>query len=234
MFGDLIAKVADYQGELLRNIKGIRISQSLFDDLAIDDADLQVAVAAEAATRIPSGEPLISRPFDYGSVITWPFVPYNWQATRFSDGLRYGVWYGSLDIETTVYETVYHWHRFIMDSYAAEDRNIMGERRVFRVHCAAILIDLRAAEDKAPELVARETYAFTHVLGRHLQEQNQNGLLVCSARCAGVNAAIFRAGALSSPRDQCYLSYSLNPAEDSVRVRRSRKLWLTLQPSTLY
>ena len=99
----LIERVVDFAGELVRNIKGIRVSQDLFDDLARDDADRAVAIAAEGATRIPSAEPLITRPFDYGTVITYPFVPHNWQATRYSDGLEYGVWYGALELETTVH-----------------------------------------------------------------------------------------------------------------------------------
>ena len=44
----------------------------------------------------------------------------HWQATRFSDGSLYGVWYGSLDIETTVYETAWHWYQFVLDSFAGE------------------------------------------------------------------------------------------------------------------
>src|SRR5262249_5402663 len=108
---ELVSTAVDHRGDLIRNIKGIRVSQDLFDDLAADAADAAVAVAAETATRIPSPAGLITRPFDYGTVITYPFVPANWQSTRFSDGLAYGVWYGSLELLTTVYETVFHWHR---------------------------------------------------------------------------------------------------------------------------
>lgn len=143
MFGELIGAVVDYHGDLVRNIAGIRVAQALFDDLSGDEADQAVAVAAESAGRIPSTAPLITRPFDYGAVITYPFVPQNWHATRFSDGLRYGVWYGSLALETTVYETVYHWHRFVTDSFPSEKRPIRGERRVLDVRCDAILVDLR-------------------------------------------------------------------------------------------
>jgi hypothetical protein len=123
----LIEKVVGFRGDLVRNIKGIRETQDLFDDLASNAADRAAAISAETATRIPSDAPLITRPFDYGTVITYPFVDLNWHATRFSDGFEYGVWYGSLDLETTVYETIYHWHRFVMDSFAGDDREIIGE-----------------------------------------------------------------------------------------------------------
>src|SRR3990172_3132075 len=97
---------------------GIRASQNLFDDLSAAADDQAVAVAAESANRIPSEAPLITRPFDYGAVITYPFVYVYVHGTRFSDGLDYGVWYRSLHLETTVYETVHHWYEFISDSFS--------------------------------------------------------------------------------------------------------------------
>lgn len=228
----LIREVVPFDGDLVRNIKGLRVSQDLFDDLARDAADRDVAIAAESATRLPSPAPLISRPFDYGSVVTYPFVPHNWQATRYSDGLAYGVWYGALELDTTVYETAYHWHRFVMDSFGALDRAIAGERRVFTVRCNAILIDLRAAAE--PRLTDRRDYTFTWQVGRFLWERSQSGLLARSARAAGTSAAIFRPEVLSDVRDICYLTYRMNPREDRVLVERTPGLpWLELRPSAL-
>lgn len=224
MFEHLVRQVADYRGELVRNIKGIRVSQNLFDDLAHDAADRAVAIAAEGATRMPSAAPLITRPFDYGTVITYPFVPENWHATRYSDGLRYGVWYGALELETTVRETLYHWHRFVTDSFPL-DREVVGERRVFQVRCEAILIDLRKA--KEPRLVERDDYTFTQQLGAYLSRRAQSGLLAPSARGPGTAAAILRPEALSDVRDLCYLTYRMNP--DSVTVERTPgEAWLRI------
>ncbi len=234
MFEELIKTVADYHGDLVRNIKGIRVAQALFDDLSQDSADQAVAIAAEMSTRLPRPEPLVTRPFDYGSAITYPFVPHNWHATRFSDGLSYGVWYGALDIETTVYESVYHWHHFVMDSFAAESRVIRGERRVFDTRCDAILIDLRGKERRERRLIDRNDYSSTQQFGRYLKDQGQNGLLVKSARCEGINAAILRSEVLSRPRDRCYLTYTMNPHEDRVTVERTPgQRWLTVTPSGL-
>jgi hypothetical protein len=228
----LIRDVAAFRGDLVRNIKGVRVSQDLFDDLAKDPAERDVAIAAESATRMPSAAPLITRPFDYGAVITYPFVPHNWQATRYSDGLAYGVWYGALELETTVYETAYHWHRFVMDSFAHLDRAIVGERRVFNVHCDAILIDLRKARE--PRLTERRDYGFTWQVGRYLWERSQSGLLAPSARAAGTCAAIFRPEVLSEVRDLCFLTYRVNPAQDLVVVERAPgAVWLEVQPSAL-
>jgi hypothetical protein len=235
VFESLIHQVADYHGDLVRNIQTIRVSQDLFDDLSADRADQAVAIAAEAAERIPSEAPLISRPFDYGTVITFPFANFNGQGTRFSDGLRYGVWYGSLELETTVFETVYHRHRFLMDSYAGVDRPIRNERRVFDVRCDAILIDLRGKEMGEPRLIDRASYAYTQPLGAYLQAQGTNGLLVKSARCDGWNGAIFRPGVLSRVRELCHLTYTMNPKEDRVTIERTPgEVWLELSAGSLY
>ena len=53
-------------------------SQSLFDDLSPDPADWAVAIAAEGAERIPTNAALISRPFDYGTVISYSFDSAHW------------------------------------------------------------------------------------------------------------------------------------------------------------
>ena len=233
-FADLVAANVDFHDDLVRNIPGIRTSQHLFDDLSGDPADWDVAIAAEALQRPPTDAALITRPFDYGTVISYNFDSAHWQATRFSDGTRYGVWYGSLEIETTVYETAWHWYRFVLDSYAALDREIVTERRVFDVRCDALLVDLRGKEARHPALVDRHSYAFTQDLGRYLHEQGQNGLLVRSARSDGVNAAILRAERLSNPRDRTYLTYRLNPARDTFVAERTRgRKWIALTPSTL-
>lgn len=228
----LIRSIAAFDGDLVRNIKGIRVSQDLFDDLSAEAADRAVAIAAEGASRTPSRAPLITRPFDYGAVITYPFVPHNWQATRYSEGLHYGVWYGALELETTVYETVHHWHRFVMDSFAGLERDIAGERRAFNVHCDALLIDLREAAE--PRLTDRRDYRFTWQVGRYLWERSQSGLLARSARSSGTSAAIFRPEALADVRDLCFLTYRMNPVLDSVTVERTPgSVWLEIRPSAL-
>jgi hypothetical protein len=233
-YGPLLDASVDFHGDLVRNIPGIRASQHLFDDLSPDPSDWDIAVAAEASERVPTSAALITRPFDYGSVITYTFDTAHWQATRFSDGTRYGAWYGSLDIATTVYETAWHWYAFVRDSFAAEDREVVTDRRVFDVRCDALLVDLRGKEARHPALVDRRSYAFTQGLGRYLHEQGQNGLLVRSARCDGTNAAILRAERLSNPRDRTYLTYRTNPVRDTfVAERTPGRRWLSFAPSTL-
>ncbi|HYI87943.1 MAG TPA: RES family NAD+ phosphorylase, partial [Burkholderiales bacterium] len=141
-------------------------------------------------------------------------------------GLGYGVWYGALELETTVRETLYHWHRFVTDSFPI-DREIVGERRVFQVRCEAILIDLRKA--KEARLVDRNDYGFTQQLGSYLSRRAQSGLLAPSARGPGTAAAILRAEALSDVRDLCYLTYRMNPTHESASVERTPgETWLRI------
>ncbi|HKZ73367.1 MAG TPA: RES family NAD+ phosphorylase [Steroidobacteraceae bacterium] len=230
----LCGRIVAWRDDVVRNIKSIRRSQDLFDDLADSEAAREVARAAEARGRVASSSPFITRPFDYGAVITWSFDTATWQQSRFSDGTRYGVWYGARDLKTTVYETVFHWHRFLLDSFAGESRAIVGERRAFDVHCDALLVDLRAASEAEPQLLSRTSYAFTQGLGRFLVERGQSGLLMRSARCAGECAAIFDPARLSHVRDRAFLTYHCNPVRDMVRVERSPgRTWLTIRPGEL-
>jgi hypothetical protein len=231
---DLFDANVELHRDLARNIPGIRRSQDLFDDLSDDPDDWAVAVAAESAGRIQTESAVVTRPFDYGTVVTYTFETAHWQATRFSDGTRYGVWYGSWDVATTVYETAFHWSRFVRDSYGTHDRAIRSERRVFDVRCDALLIDLRGKENAYPQLVDRDSYAFCQQVGRHVHEQGQNGLVVRSARCDGVNAAIFRPERLRDARDKLFLTYRYNPARDHLVVERVQgRAWMRITPSAL-
>src|SRR5262249_27007245 len=101
--------------------------------------------------------------------------------------------------------------------------------------CDALLIDLRGRESAFPDLVSRTSYAFTQALGNFLVEQGANGLLTRSARCDGINAAIFRRNRLSNVRDRMLLTYRCNPVQDSCSVERTPgTIWLTIRPSSLY
>lgn len=234
MFGDLWASNADFRGDLVRNIKGIRRTQHLFDDLSDNPADWELAIAKEGEQRIPTMAAIISRPFDYGTVITYSFNSANWHATRFSDGTRYGVWYGSLDVKTTVYETVFHWHRFLLDSFADENRVVTGERRLLDVRCDALLIDLRGKQKWFPAIVSRTSYVFTQSVGAYVHAQGLNGLLVDSARCAGINSALFKPERLANVREKLFLTYRCNPTEDKCVVERTPgTIWMNVKPSAL-
>jgi len=228
-FSSLLTSINVYDGDLFRNIKTARESIDCYDDLGNDAFDTAVAVDAEMRGHVDSHAPIITRPFDYGTVISYSFDAAHWQDSRFSDGMRFGVWYGSEDLETTIFETVHRWRRFVLDSFS-EDKLIVGERRIYRVRCQGLLIDLVDKDAEFPALRDPNDYGFTQQIGAYLVNQGQNGLRVRSARCDGINAAIFRPSVLSNPRDFCYLSYLWNPSKgNTVRVERERgQLWLEI------
>jgi hypothetical protein len=85
-----------------------------------------------------------------------------------------------------------------------------------------------------PDLASRTSYAFTHQVGRYVHEQDLNGLVVRSARCDGINGAIFQPERLSNVRHRTYLTYRLNAVRDTFIAQRTLgRAWLELAPSSL-
>jgi hypothetical protein len=233
VFEGLFTQLIDFDADLFRNIKGMRVSQDLFDDLADRASHRAVAMAATMTTKPHSPSPLLTRPFDYGTALTHPFQSENWHETRFSDGTAFGVWYGSQQVKTTVFETVYHWTRFVLDSFPDCKDTIISERRVFRAHCRGLLVDLRDKHLTFPQLIDPSSYEFSNQVGAYLYERHANGLLVKSARCDGINGDVLNADALSNPRDHCYLTYSWRPDTPYARIERTPgRAWMKL-PITL-
>lgn len=213
----------DIYGDLLRNIKTIRITQDLYDDLSSDSKDWQTAIAAELAVKPEYAKPtIIDRPFDeilYFDSIEFPFK--NWMESRYSDG-RFGVWYGSATLETTIYETVNHWRRLLdaSEGFNQYEHPIVGERRVFLVRCDAALLDFLPRIADFPSLIAPNDYSYTQEVGRRVHREGQPGILTRSAHCDGKMFAIFRKEVLSNPRNFCDLTYKLDPASGKVTVER--------------
>jgi len=225
----LFDKTADFNGQPYRNITTLRESEDLFDDLAGGDENAS-AIAAEAEMRVKDRSVLrdpkiIHRGFDYTrSIIEYPFKNEPYLFTRFGDG-TFGVWYGSLEMKTTVFETGFH---MIKAERAVEglDEVVVRERAVYRVKCRAILIDLRGKQKSFPELVA-DNYGFTRQIGQRMNREGHPGLLAPSSRYNGTNIVIFNPEVLSDPRLHCYLTYFFDPLTLKVRVERTvGRTWL--------
>jgi len=229
--------LADVHRDLARNIKSIRISQNLFDDLSDEPADWDVAQKHELATKPPTYEspsPIIDRPFeeaDWLNAIGFPFT--NWAASRFCDG-SFGIWYGSDLVETTVHETVYHWrNRFLADAgfdaqvRQGERASITGERKVYWVRCDAALVDLRTKAEEYPDLIHPSSYRFTRGIGARLYREGHPGLVARSARCDGENYGVLNKSVLSAPHSCCSLTYRLT-REGVVVEREVGQAWMVL------
>lgn len=217
------------QRDLYRNIVSLRHSQDLFDDLSDDPEDWQAAIELEQLCKpvcYRSEQPILHRPFEeaeHFSAIDLPFQRLG--ESRFSTG-RFGVWYGSGELETTIYETVHHWRHGLLADAGYDHEEVVIQRRVHLVGCDAALIDLIQRAPSWPELRSEE-YQSCQRLGATLHHQGHPGLWTPSARCQGHNAAILNPRVLHSPRIYCYLTYRLKEGQVSV-YRDPDELLLTI------
>lgn len=206
--------VADIHHDLLRNIVSLNESEDPFDDLSSNTEECFLARQVESDTRpLPyhSHTPEIHRPFEEAlwlNAIHWPFK--NQQTSRFSDG-SFGVWYGSDRLETSVYESAYHWFRGLLCDAGFEHEEVTIERTLYAVACDAILLDFRSAADNYPNLLHKTDYTFTQAIGTRIHREGHPGLLTFSARHqGGINYALLNPNVLSNPRQQSQLSYRLH------------------------
>lgn len=231
MFKGLIDKVVDFNDDCFRNVATIMPSQDLLDDLsdnARERAFGETLVADKKEEDFYS--PIIMRPFSYGTALG--DASYTGIPTRFSDSKRFGVWYGSLDLITTIYETAYHFRKRLADMLMPIEEEVVSDRRVFRMHVGGILVDLRGKYRKFPQLLNEIDYTFPQSVGAYLYDNGQTGILVESARYReGVNIAAFKPDVLSSPRHHSDLTYRWRPGDSSIRIEKTRgRTWKILHP----
>lgn len=222
----LFSTSRDFRDDFHRNIVSLRKSEDLFDD--INDGDPALSSLAQRTemglkANVPTGT--IQRGFFYSAPFQYPFTQIT--ASRYSDG-SFGVLYGSLDMETTVYETVHHMVRYTLgiEGIAGE---IIRERAVYLVHCNAILLDLTARGTGYPELLS-DDYTFAQQIGKRVSSEGHPGLLAPSARRPrSVNTVIFNPDVLSNARINCYLLYRMNVPKRVVNVEREPGVrWLEI------
>ena len=218
----------DFDDDTFRNIVSLRESVDLFAELTDGDPHLgELAAQAEMRVKahIPSG--MIERGFHYSTSISYPFASEPYLISRYGNG-SYGVWYGSLEYETTIHETA--WHMLVEERRRAGAGPVIRERAVYLVHCRAILVDLTDKKATFPDLVA-DDYSLTHQIGERLQKEGHPGLLAPSARCPGTNLVGFTPTVLHQPRMHSYLTYFCDPGQGSVRIERQPGV-LALQVET--
>ena len=228
--------LADVHRDVARNIVSLRTSQDLFDDLSSAPEDWRLAQQVEDAVKPPpytSAEPAIHRPFEdaaWFAAIDWPFR--HWQASRFSDG-SFGVWYGSESVETTAWETAYHWVNGLLRDAGFDAERVVAERRVYSVACDALLPDFRGTSAAHRKLLHKRDYAHAQAVGARLHREGHPGLVVGSARREeGENFVVFNPGVLSRPRHACYLTYRLE-SERVVVERTPGRKWLEIPRALL-
>jgi hypothetical protein len=213
----LLDTMIDFSGDVFRNIVSLRESRDLFADLADGDSS-RSRIAAHAEMRVKEDIPggFLNRGFHYTTAINYPdHEPY--LTTRYGTG-DYGVWYGPLELDTSIHETCYHMLRG-EEGVEGLRSPIIRERAVYLVGCQAVLIDLRGKKKGFPWLVAND-HGMTQTVGGRLQREGHPGLLAPSARCVGTNLAAFTPEILSNPRHRCYLTYQLDLVARKISVER--------------
>jgi hypothetical protein len=216
---DLFNNNVDFNDVFKRNIVSLRKSEDLFDDLSDSEEARMIArsLESEAKKGIPTN--IIDRGFHYTTAIEYPFVNESYLQSRYGTG-EFPVWYGSLDLDTTIYETAYH--MFQEENKVHDNDNVIfRERAIYDVSCSAILIDLRGKEKDYPDIVANH-YSFTQSIAKRIYQEGHPGLMVPSARRAiGANGVIFLKSVLSNPKLKCYLNYTLIRNKSKVIVERT-------------
>ncbi|MDT8384537.1 MAG: RES family NAD+ phosphorylase [Gammaproteobacteria bacterium] len=212
--------ITDFHDDTFRNIVSMRVSENLFDDITDtpETADLATAVEVGAKPHThTSHQPIIDRPFEeatYHEAIKYPFD--TWTKTRYSDG-TYGVWYGTDSLQTSIYETVHHWRKGLLEDAGWEDvEGVISERKVYNVRIDAGLLNFLPRLDAFPSLIDPEHYHYTHQIGARIKHDGHPGLISRSARCEGTVYAIFNARVLSNPRPACFLSYRIESGSVSI------------------
>lgn len=213
---DLFERNASLNEDIKRNIPSLRKSEDLFDDLYEEEDYKPIAIATEARVKRDCPPNLIQRGFHYTMSVMYPFESENYQRTRYSDG-SFGCWYGSMDLETSIYETAFHHLKIELD-IQGNNEVIVRERAVYNIHCESVLLDFRGQQTAYPDLI-HDDYAYTQQIGRKLSTQGHPGLLTPSARKPdGVNVVVFNPGILSNPRLSQFLTYYINPMKQTVEV----------------
>lgn len=223
--------LTDIHQNIARNIVSLRKSEDLFDDLTDDPEAWQAAQLLEMETKpklFNSHQPVIDRPFEeaeWNAAIGYPFL--NSSQSRFSDG-SFGVWYGADSIETTVYETVYHWQNGLLEDAGFNQPGVEIQRKIYMVQCDSLLIDLRPEIKSHPELLHPTDYSTTQSIGRKLHREGHPGLITNSARVKhGDIYAIFTPKVLSNPAHTCFLTYRTTAT--GVEVERTvGEIWMTV------
>lgn len=223
----LFERAVDYSKDIFRNIRGIKESQHLFDDLSDDPLNWEAANSIDIYTHPAiTGQSLIQRAFDYSKndFIDYPFE--NITASRYSDG-SVACWYGSESLETTVFETRYHFIQEIRSSWDVFQSQLLIkiDRRVANVYCHGLAFDLTSKINEFPWLVDPVNYTNCQETGRRVAIEGHPLLRVPSARhIQGSNLVAFNSTVLSNVRDFCTLHYVFDTSTREIKIYRGKEL----------
>lgn len=220
--------LAEMDHPIFRNIQGIRLGYDEFDDLTTDPKAKRYAHRLSSAYKAN----LDLDELQYHA-IDFIFKQHSWSSSRFSNG-TYPVWYGSVNLNTSFYETLYHWRKVYLEAphdFIKSDKTIKTLRTVFTVVCNAALIDLRANKDELLAHPNPERYPYTQQIGLKIHQAGYPGLISKSARDnKGEITAIFKKEILSSPEhyDNYIYEFDIEKSKTLVKLTDSNKVVLSI------
>lgn len=204
-------EITEFNTQVFRNIQGNLANRDEFDDLTTSKTAKALAHRFVESTK----NHFTADESNYHA-IDFIFSQTSWLSSRFCNG-TYPVWYGSVDLNTSFYETSYHWRKVFIEApqgfHQISDPLIITTRRVFTVACKAALIDLRNKVLQHEELTHPDTsyYSTTQTIGQRIHQEGYPGLITKSARSIdGENVVVFRRKILSDAKHYHDYIYEYN------------------------
>lgn len=207
----IIDKIRHYSGPVIKNIILPQRVESVFDDLSDDKNAKKFAFELSLSDAEKTDRESVEF-----NAIEYIFRQKSWRTSRFCDG-SYPTWYGSTVLETTFYETAYHWYRTFIQAptaFSTYAKPIRVPRSIYSMSCNAILIDLCQKNRVYPELIDKNilSYSKTQPIGKYIRDQGFSGIMSLSCRHkTGKNIVLFRKDVLSNAcheNDYFYTYYS--------------------------
>ncbi len=214
-----------------RNIYTIKISQSLFDDLT-DEEEFPLLQAWEnKGSGIDHNERQANRVFQYGenqSTLT-VFDKINWCYSRFSDGKSYGVWYGALEPQTSIQETLYWSYQFCKPDLQKSTKPIVVDRKMLEADLSSPkAVDLRPLTPDYPQLIDPKNYSLCQELGKYAVENKIDFYLNFSARKKeGTCLPVFDLNSILRDRFLYYFHFTFYP-DGRAQITTDQDEWISI------
>lgn len=144
--------------------------------------------------------------------------PLKWITSRFSDG-TFGVWYGALDEETAIQESLYQSYIFAKDDLEEGNFPVPIERKMVSADIETdASVDLRKTS-QSDQLVS-DVYSFCQELGkRALKESIGMHLTPSSRKPDGTCTPVFKAECIKRDRTLYFLKFTFLSTSE-VRITK--------------
>ena len=206
-----------------RSIATCDPSQHIFDDIADSDDWEWLQHADNSSSGIDHTESQLYRFIQYGNIENslLCFEEKFWKWGRFGAG-DYGVWYGALDEQTSIQETLHYRPELDKNDFKNAKDPIIQARRLFKADIdASTYADLKPYVQAHPRLIHPNDYSFCQQLGSYAVVSKLDLFLTESVRNKnGTCVPVFNSNIISDKPIQTYFNYfPLDGSEPTVLLR---------------